>query len=279
LGDAPSRKLWLVLDEVAALGAIPMRRLFELGRSRNLRMVVTCQDLAQLDEVHGEKMVRALVSMGGALLIGQMQQGETADGLAKAIGTREVERPNVSTSIQGAGSDRSATLSYAREEVAVYKPSEFGSRLGPTADRKGVVLALITGGDAYELHWPIFPRRKLRPGHVPAPWTTGLSGLGGMGPGGGGMNRFMAVDPGRPKDSEPAALIDRAPEPEARDGAAENAERTLAESGREEGDCGIDGIEVPRPRADESGPRSPARLSEELMAQLLRESSAPGDAG
>lgn len=174
--DDPNRKLWFIADEFGQMGKIPIRPLFEVGRSRGVRCVVACQDLAQLEEVHGALMVKALVSMSGTVLVGQMMQGETAEQMAKALGTREVERPNVSSSYAGTGgsSNRSTTVSFARDEIAIYKPSELASRLGLTPDDKGVKLALFTGGHAYELFWPKYEMRRERTAHVPAAWTLGV---------------------------------------------------------------------------------------------------------
>lgn len=175
MDDDPDRKLWFIADELAQMGKIPIRPLFEVGRSRGVRCVVACQDLAQLEEIHGAQMVKALVSMSGTVLVGQMMQGDTAEQMAKALGTREVERANVSSSYAGTGgsSNRSTTMSFARDELAIYKPSELASRLGLTPDGSGVKLALFTGGHAYELFWPKFDMANTRAAHKPAEWTRG----------------------------------------------------------------------------------------------------------
>lgn len=177
--DDPKRKIWFVADEFAQMGKIPVRPLFEVGRSRGVRCVVACQDFAQLDELYGASMVKALIGMCGTLIVGQMMQGETAEQLCKAFGAREVERANMSSSYGGAGGgpNRSTTLSFNRDEVALYKPSELSSRLGLTPDGKGVVLILFTGGQAYELYWPHYQIRRERLAHVPAPWTTGVAAI------------------------------------------------------------------------------------------------------
>jgi hypothetical protein len=112
-------------------------------------------------------------------------QGETAEQLCKAFGAREVERTNMSSSFGGAsaGPNRSLTLSYNRDEVALYKPSELSSRLGLTPDGTGVTLLLFTGGHAYELVWPHYTVRSERVAYKAAPWTLGanLSGTSQVG--------------------------------------------------------------------------------------------------
>lgn len=171
--DDPSRKIWFIADEFGQMGKVPVRPLFEVGRSRGVRCVVACQDFAQLEEIYGAPMVKAMVGMCGTLLVGQVMQGETAESLCKAFGAREVERANYSSSFGAAGNGpgRSTTLSFNRDEVPLYKPSELTSRLGLNREGTAVTLLLFTGGHAYELEWPLFDIKKARTPHVPARWT------------------------------------------------------------------------------------------------------------
>lgn len=171
MDDDPNRKIWIVADESAQMGKAPIRPLFDVGRSRGASCVLACQDLGQLEEIHGDKTVKAIVSMAGSILLGQLMPGETAEQMCKALGSREVERANVSASMGRGDAARSTTLSFSRDELALYKPAELASRLGLTADGQGVRMALCTGGNAYELFWPHFQMKTARPAHVPAPWT------------------------------------------------------------------------------------------------------------
>ncbi|WP_244251043.1 type IV secretion system DNA-binding domain-containing protein [Burkholderia gladioli] len=171
MDDDQNRKLWLVADELPQMGRVPIRALFAVGRSRGVRCVVAFQDFAQLEEIHGEPMVRALTSMCGTLVVGQMSPGDTAEKLCKSLGSREHERMNASLSTSASGESRG--LSFSREVVPLYSPSELVSRLGPTADGKGVKLLVFTGGDAHEIFYPHTPVERARDAHVPAPWTFG----------------------------------------------------------------------------------------------------------
>ena len=120
MDDDESRKLWLVADEAGQMGKMPLRALLELGRSRGMRCVMACQDFAQLEEIYGALMVKAMVSMVGTIMVGQLMQGDTAEQMCKALGTREVERQNISWSQNGSGfSGRSTTLSFSRDELAI----------------------------------------------------------------------------------------------------------------------------------------------------------------
>ncbi|SEA89667.1 type IV secretion system DNA-binding domain-containing protein [Acidovorax soli] len=174
MGDDQNRKLWFIADELPQCGKIPMRALFEVGRSRGVRCVIACQDFAQLEEIHGASFVKAMIGMCGTLLVGQMMQGETAEQLCKSFGAREVERANTSSSYGpgGSGPNRSTTLSYSRDDVPLYKPSELSSRLGLTQDGLATRLILFTGGNAYEMDWPIQKMPPMRARFVAAEWTT-----------------------------------------------------------------------------------------------------------
>ena len=174
LPDSLDRKLWIIADEAAQMGKAPLRAICEVGRSKGARVLLAIQDFAQLEAIHGRESVRALISMCGTLIVGAMGPGETAETLCKALGASEAERLNTSVSSGAGGAAASSTtVSYAREDVAIYKPSELATRLGVNRDGTAVVLAVATGGDAYELEWKIHAWGRLRVGFVPASWITG----------------------------------------------------------------------------------------------------------
>ncbi|MFL9954201.1 type IV secretion system DNA-binding domain-containing protein [Paraburkholderia nemoris] len=171
--DDSTRKLWFVADEFGQAGKLPVRPLFEVGRSRGVRCAIACQDFAQLEELYGEKAIRALLAMCGTLIVGELMPGETSEAICRTLGGREVERRNVSVS-QGEGGSRTTSVSYSRDEISLYKPSELASRLGKTEDGAGVKMVLFTRGEAYELAWPYCSLQIKRPAHEPAPWTLGV---------------------------------------------------------------------------------------------------------
>lgn len=235
IDDDPSRKLWIIADEAPQMGKVPIRPLLDVGRSRGVRCILACQDLAQLEEIHGQHTAKAMASMVGTLLVGQIMQGDTAEQLCKAMGTIEVERANVSSSLGGGGATgKSTTLSFSRDELAVYKPSELGSRLGPTPDGKGVKMALFTGGCAYELFWPHFPMPSRRPAHKPAAWTRrfGLPDDDRHSIRGGAL--------GAPQPGTRSAPLGAQPEADVGAGAG-FVELGLVEPGNPAGDAGADG--------------------------------------
>lgn len=242
LDDDPARKLWILADEFPQMGRIPIRPLFEVGRSRGVRCVVACQDFAQLEEVHGKEGTRALISMCGTLMVGRIGPGETAETLSKNLGTREVERSNVSTSYDGKAGSTSptTTLTYSRDSLALYVPAELAARLGDKPSLNGCVFAVAVHGKTYEILWPYFAMPKVRKAHVAAQWTLGVqpiadpatklsqpdSGVGGQksgctagGHGGGGVQQSVAQpihgdqshQPVSPNDQLPLSSLNAAP--------------------------------------------------------------------
>ena len=190
--DDAGRKLWFVADEFAQLGAVPVMELFSLGRSRGLACVAAMQDFAQLEQIYGAPQAKALISMCGTVIVGQTAPGDTAKALCESFGVREVERRNVST--QGSERGQSASVSFAREQVPLYLPSELSTRLGLLPDGSGSRLILFTGGVAYELVWPLFDIPTKRAAHVGAPWLRGLNSPVAFGHGLGGVeNEALAA--------------------------------------------------------------------------------------
>lgn len=203
--DSTTAKFWIIADEFPQLGNVPVRALFEVGRSRGVRCVIACQDLAQVEAIYGKEQVKSLTAMCGTLIIGQVGAGETAEILSKAIGSREVERENVSASFnaQGATGGKSTTITYNRDELALYKPSELTSRLGPQITPGGVVMCVSTGGNAYELYWPFVSPPKERKASIPAAWTLGTASKSE--PGSKGPDAATSKTPTSPSGPKPPA--------------------------------------------------------------------------
>lgn len=169
----PEEKTWAVADEVAEMGKVSIQQIFSMGRSRNVRGVLACQDFSQLEKIHGREFVQSLLSMSGTVLVGKIGIGETAEMIVKAIGSQEVEKKQVSVNVSEQGGERNQSRSYTREDISLYKPSELSSRLGSDAKPGTVIFAALMDGDAYEIEWPIAHYPDQRPSFVPAAWTKG----------------------------------------------------------------------------------------------------------
>lgn len=165
------RAIWLVLDELSAVGK--MDRLDELlkqGRSKGMCAVLGLQDQAQVAEIYGPNLAKALSAMVGTHLTCRLAQGETRDYVAPVIGSRRV-------SITTAGKDGQPD-SVHEEMRQIVQPTELTTRLGFRRGRKygpekfGIRALLNTGHeDLLLLDWPGLKLPDQRVAFVPAKWT------------------------------------------------------------------------------------------------------------
>jgi type IV secretory pathway TraG/TraD family ATPase VirD4 len=119
------RRLWLVIDELAALGPLAsLEEALTLGRKHGLAVVAGLQSTAQLDELYGRHRAivlrscfRTLVALGIA-----RTDPDTAEVLSRSLGEREVERSEDGRSLGDLGFSRS--LSRRRVSERLVLPAE-----------------------------------------------------------------------------------------------------------------------------------------------------------
>src|SRR5690606_4237771 len=89
----PSRKIALVLDELAELGRLSrLPNLLSVGREVGVITIAAVQDLGQLTAIYGETVAKALEARFGIKVIGRLTAGDTAERISKVlIGDRLVE--------------------------------------------------------------------------------------------------------------------------------------------------------------------------------------------
>lgn len=165
------RAIWLVIDELSAVGKLDrLDELLKLGRSKGICAVLGLQDQAQVAEIYGPNISKALSSMVGTHLTCRLAQGETRDYVASVIGSRRV-------SITTPGKDGQPAS--AHEEMRqIIQPTELTTRLGFRKGRKfgpekfGIRALLNTGhDDLLLLDWPGIKLPDQRPAFIPAKWT------------------------------------------------------------------------------------------------------------
>jgi Type IV secretory pathway, VirD4 components len=173
--DSKKNRVWLFLDELPQLGKIESISTFlEIGRSRGVRVVIGVQDIAQLEEIYGEKMVKSWSSMIGTSIICQTMGNESPKWLSEYMKNRIVERLQVTNQPGQAGNDSTnRTLSYQRAEEPVVHPNYISSgQLGPWSCwyapwRKGVRSVLnLNKSDVLRVLWPFWSRPDIRPAVV-----------------------------------------------------------------------------------------------------------------
>jgi hypothetical protein len=115
----PSRRLWLLLDELASLGRIQsLSDALTKGRKYGLRCVAGLQSVSQLRASYGREGAQTLLSCLSSSLTLRSADAETADYLSRNLGDAEVRRENRS---RGDGRE---TLSEQRVNTRIVLPSE-----------------------------------------------------------------------------------------------------------------------------------------------------------
>ena len=170
--DSKTRRIWFFLDEFPQLGKIEnFAPLLEVGRSKGVRVVIGAQDMAQIRKLYGRDEAQSWASMVGTQVFARINPGETADWVAKLVGDRIVERPNLSVSGTPGGSGQNVTKSYSRESIPVLLPSQLSDELG--SSRAGVKCLLLGFRNANILLWQYTTLPSLRPVSRLASWVLG----------------------------------------------------------------------------------------------------------
>lgn len=177
MSDSTTRRIWVYLDEAPQLKKAEwIQAIVAVGRSKGVRVLLGVQDVAQLRQIYGRDQTESWTSMIGTYIFTQLGGNDTAKWVSEYIGTREIERYEVSHSTnsqQILSGNRQRTESYRRMEDRVIKQDELQTLLGP---EKSGVQALLHLGDFFEylLVWPyvhaVYP--PIRPAWNPSEWVS-----------------------------------------------------------------------------------------------------------
>ncbi|TSA39684.1 hypothetical protein D4Q85_00830 [bacterium] len=171
LAESRSRRLYFILDEFPQLGKIDIEPLVAVGRSKGARVWLGLQDFGQMKKIYGQDEAQAIAAMVGTIVCAGAAPGETAKFIADMAGDREVERSNMSTSVQGGSSQDSTSHSWQRESIPVISESQ-AAGLGPVPGTREIrALLLNYGEDALILRWPFDTRPNIAKPVVLAEWT------------------------------------------------------------------------------------------------------------
>ena len=123
LAPDPARRLWLVLDELAALGRVQsLAEALTQGRKFGLCCVAGLQTVAQLKESYGQFGSQVLLSCFSSQLILRAPDPDTARWCSDSIGQRHVIRKVSSESQTAGGGGKSESDQHAIEAAVL--PSE-----------------------------------------------------------------------------------------------------------------------------------------------------------
>jgi len=128
LPEDESRRLWMIIDELASLENLAsLEDAATKGRKAGLRLVAGLQSTAQLDKIYGREEAQTLRSCFRSLVVlgGAKTDPKTCEDMSLSLGEHEVERETVNKTTQKGGSGTSKQQNYTRERVVM--PAEIAS--------------------------------------------------------------------------------------------------------------------------------------------------------
>lgn len=116
------RRIWLILDELGALGRLnSLESALTRGRKHGLCVVAGLQSTAQLDRTYGRESAIVLRSCFRNLVVFAVAKSDpdTAETLSRALGEREIDREQHSRSEGPQGITRGVSLQRVSERIAI----------------------------------------------------------------------------------------------------------------------------------------------------------------
>lgn len=156
LPDSQTRRVFILLDELTAIGKIDLAGLFERGRSKGVCVVAGFQDLAQVRALYGKDFADALSGMVGTQIICQIGPGETRERVAEWCGSERIAIPTITHSHHGE-SQHGVSSGVHEENRKLVMSAELFTELGKRkhlGGRFSIRSLLLAGGDVLVLDWP-----------------------------------------------------------------------------------------------------------------------------
>ncbi|MET3138207.1 type IV secretory pathway TraG/TraD family ATPase VirD4 [Undibacterium sp. GrIS 1.2] len=116
------RRIWLILDELGALGRLnSLESVLTRGRKHGLCVVAGLQSTAQLDRTYGRESAIVLRSCFRNLVVFAVAKSDpdTAEMLSRSLGEREVDRQQHSRSEGPNGITKGVSLQRVSERIAI----------------------------------------------------------------------------------------------------------------------------------------------------------------
>lgn len=122
LSERPSgeRAIWLIVDELAALGRITaLPAAMAQGRKYGLRVVAGLQSVAQLVSGYGPKGAETLLACFQNWLILRVSDAQTAEAMSKQLGDHEIRRTEKSESRNDQGTSKTEAQRHTTQRVVM----------------------------------------------------------------------------------------------------------------------------------------------------------------
>lgn len=145
LPPSDTRRLWLLLDELASHDKLPsLEAAVTKGRKHGLRVAAALQTVAQAEEIYGVKQAQTLLAtFRNVLVLGGTRMDEQTNKVSSvALGSHEVERERYGMNSAPGAQSVSSSLDGPREEKLVM-PAQVGG------------LPELEGYLALAQHWPV----------------------------------------------------------------------------------------------------------------------------
>lgn len=118
----PERRLWLLLDELPSIGKIgSLEAALTKGRKHGLCCVAGVQSTAQLERLYGRESAIVLRSCFRNLAVFGLAKADpdTCETFSRALGEREVDRAQQSSTRGASGSSQSVSVQRVRERIVL----------------------------------------------------------------------------------------------------------------------------------------------------------------
>lgn len=156
-------RLWIWLDEIYSLGKFPdLAEACTEGRKYGIVHVVGLQDFAQIQEMFGDKISRAILGNLQNQIILRTMDATTQDEMSKMLGSMEVDEVSEGLSFGAADSKDGHSVNIARQEKRAVLASEFGQ----LADMEGF-LKLAGNYPVCRIKYEYVARPKVCEGYIP----------------------------------------------------------------------------------------------------------------
>ncbi len=145
LEDSKTRKFHIIIDEFQSYGNIKTytSKALALYRSRGVSVTLAFQDVAQLEDLYGDKWVKFLTSNIGSIFLLGTNEGATNQRYSELVGEATIKRLHRSISYGANG--KSTSEDWQEHQVKVMTPDEF-NMLGADPGTGTIKYCYIVGG-------------------------------------------------------------------------------------------------------------------------------------
>ena len=161
--DDLNRRVWLFLDELAALGSCEsLLKAFTTGRSKGLCVVAGIQDIGRIEHLYSHELAKSIINTFSTHIFLRCTDTATSQWASEAIGYQET--------FDLVGETISGDMDKSKNKNVRHKPVFMGSEIANFPDLTGVLR--VTGWPVAKVTWPLKPIPQKYPRVVDAGWVN-----------------------------------------------------------------------------------------------------------